>query len=230
MLLSDWLYGRCTWVFSWSGWVCILIKFLIDLKEKLLDTGTKFCSHQSEISLVLVGEQSNIHIATDTTKMSNLQFHRNGYLWDSYVQKKSSYRCASSQYWQQITIWYLVHPLKHSQWWSYSEYLSKEFLFHEESSQIDCLHEHLPPCHPTLQHIVRLQACLQLATIWLSIVCSFLVSLHVCFWSSGPEGVGILQNINFLCIEQSSIRTQQLNFLRLLQGTRNLLSQFEWNS
>ncbi len=52
----------------------------------------KFCSHQSEISLVLVGEQSNIHIATDTTMMSNFQFHKNGYLWDSYVQKKSSYK------------------------------------------------------------------------------------------------------------------------------------------
>jgi hypothetical protein len=230
MLLSDWLYGRCTWVFSWSGWVCILIKFLIDLKEKLLDTGTnsavinlKFLWFWLENNQTFILQQIPPSCQIyNFTKMDICEIHMS--------RRNPPTRCASSQYWQQITIWYLVHPLKHSQWWSYSEYLSKEFLFHEESSQIDCLHEHLPLCHPTLQHMGRLQACLQLATIWLSIVCSFLVSLHVCFWSSGPEGGGILQNINFLCIKQSSIRTQQLNFLRLLQGTKNLLSQFEWNS
>lgn len=141
MLLSDWLRGKCTWVFSWSGWVCILIKFLIDLKEKLLDTGTNSAVINLKF-LWLWLENNQAFILQQRPPRCRMYNFTTMDICEIHMSRRNPpTRCASSQYWQQITIWYLVHPLKHSQWWSYSEYLSKEFLFHEESAQIDHLHD-----------------------------------------------------------------------------------------
>jgi hypothetical protein len=212
-----------------AGCACILIKLLIDLKEKLLDTGTNSAVINLKFLWFWLENNQTFILQQIPPRCRIYNFTKKGYLWDSYVQKKSSYKMftiLATNYHMVFGTSSKAFPVMELLWIPFKRVLISWRILTIRLSP--WAFASLPPYFTTHGKTPSLSSASNNPII--NYLKFFLVSLHVCFWSSGPEGRDILQNINFLCIEQSSVRTQQLNFLRLLQGTKNLLSQFESNS